>query len=258
MRPLFFEIVPKIAVFDSGLGSLSIIAPVRKKIKSEIIYFADQAHYPYGTKSRANLEKIIKSTIAKLQEKFHPDIIIIGSNTPSILLDITKYTKVIGVFPPLKEASKKTKTGTIVILATKSVVESKVLQRYIKNNVPHKIKVIKLNASPLVDLVESGKFIFEKEFCKKTIKKIFRSFIKKGKSVSLSNTHLSFLLPILKEIFPNVTFLDPSDALTDQVVRLLKSKESKRKTLKIFASGDIKVFQKRLRKLGIKNKVVLL
>ena len=248
--------MPKIAVFDSGLGSLSIIAPIRKKIKSEIIYFADQANYPYGTKSRANLEKIIKSTIAKLQEKFHPDIIIIGSNTPSILLDITKYTNVIGVFPPLKEASRKTKTGTIVILATKSVVESNVLQRYIKKNVPHKIKVIKLNASPLVELVESGKFIFEKEFCTKTIKKILGPVLKKADTVTLSSTHLPFLLPILKEIFPNVTFLDPSDALTDQVVKLLKSKRSKRKILKIFASGDIKVFQKRLRKIGIKNKVV--
>ena len=61
---------------------------------------------------------------------------------------------------------------------------------------------------------------------------------------------------ILKEIFSNVTFLDPAYALTDQVVKLLKGKKSKRKTLKIFASGDIKVFQKRLRKLGIKNKVV--
>jgi len=248
--------VPKIAVFDSGLGSLSIIEPIRKKIRSEIIYFADQVHYPYGTKSRANLEKIIKSTIAKLQEKFHPDIIIIGSNTPSVLLDITKYTKVIGVFPPLKEASKKTKTGFIVILATKSVVESNILRRYIKNNIPDKIKVIKLNASPLVDLVESGKFIFEKEFCKKTIKKILEPALNKADIVALSSTHLPFLLPILKESFPNVTFLDPAEALTNQVAKLLKGKKSKRKTLKIFASGDIKVFQKRLRKIGIKNKVV--
>jgi len=99
--------VPKIAVFDSGLGSLSIISPIRKKLKSEIIYFADQAHYPYGTKSVVQLEKIIKSTISKLQEKFRPDVIIIGSNTPSLLLDITKYAKVIGVFPPLKKLVKK-------------------------------------------------------------------------------------------------------------------------------------------------------
>ncbi|MGI0065242.1 MAG: glutamate racemase, partial [Nitrosotalea sp.] len=71
----------KIAVFDSGLGSLSVIKPIQKRIKTEIIYFADQKNYPYGTKTVSNLDKIIKSTISKLQEKFNPDIIIVGSNT---------------------------------------------------------------------------------------------------------------------------------------------------------------------------------
>jgi glutamate racemase len=248
--------VPKIAVFDSGLGSLSIIAPIRKKTKSEIIYFADQASYPYGTKSVVELEKIIKSTISKLQEKFHPDVIIIGSNTPSLLLDITKNQNIIGIFPPLKEASNKTKTGTIAILATKSVVESNALEHYIKKNVPDKIKVIKLNASSLVDLVESGKFIFEKESSKKTIRRILEPVLKNADVVTLSSTHLPFLLPMLNEIFPSVTFLDPADMVADQVVSLLKGKKSKRRTLKIFASGDIKSFQKRLGKIGIKNKVV--
>jgi glutamate racemase len=248
--------VPKIAVFDSGLGSLSIIEPMRKKLKSEIIYFADLTNYPYGTKSVADLDKIINSTITKLQEKFHPDIIIIGSNTPSLLLDVTINSKIIGVFPPLKEACRKTKTGVIAILATRSVIESRALGHYIKKTVPKQIKVIKLNASPLVDLVESGKFIFEKESCKKTIKKILRPVLKNADTVSLSSTHLPFLLPILKEIFPIVTFVDPAEAVTDQVVKLLKDKKSKRRTLKVFASGDITAFQKRLRKIGIKNKVI--
>src|SRR2546427_12395078 len=124
MRPLFFEIVPKIVVFDSGLGSLSVISPIRKRFRSEIIYFADQENYPYGTKSIPNLEKIIKSTISKLEKRFHPDVIIIGSNTPSLLLEVTKNRKIIGVYPPLKEACRKTKSGTIAILATRSVVES--------------------------------------------------------------------------------------------------------------------------------------
>ena len=80
--------MPKIVVFDSGLGSLSVIKSIQKKINAKIIYFADQDNYPYGTKSVPQLEKIIKSTISKLQEKFEPDIIIVGSNTPSLLLDI--------------------------------------------------------------------------------------------------------------------------------------------------------------------------
>ena len=80
--------MPKIVVFDSGLGSLSVIKSIRKKIKAEVIYYADQESYPYGTKSIHQLNKIIKNTILKLQESFDPDIIVVASNTPSLLLNI--------------------------------------------------------------------------------------------------------------------------------------------------------------------------
>jgi len=245
--------MPKIAVFDSGLGSLSVIRPIRKKIKAEIIYFADQDNYPYGTKTIPQLEKIIKETISRLQEKFHPDIIIIGSNTPSLLLDIEKKNKLFGVFPPLKEAVSKTRTGQIGILGTKSVVASKSLDKYIRINVPSKIQVAKINASQLVDLVESGKFLSKKQESNNIIKKIISPYLEKNVDVfTLSSTHLPFLLPILKKLFPNVTFLDPADAVAKTISKILKPRKT---GLKIYASGSVERFHQKLIKLGIKNKV---
>ena len=132
--------MPRIAIFDSGFGSLSIIKPIQKKIKSEIIYFADQKNFPYGTKSVSELDKIIKSTILRLEKKFKPDIIIIGSNTPSLLLKKIIKTRIIGVYPPLRQAVNKTKSDSIAILATKSVIESNTLRNFIKKNVPKKLK----------------------------------------------------------------------------------------------------------------------
>ena len=138
----------KIAVFDSGLGSLSIIRPIQKKIVSDIIYFADQKNFPYGEKSVPELANIVKSTIKILDNNFNPDLIVIGSNTPSLLLKkIINNPKIVGVFPPLKDAKRKTRTKTIAILSTKSVIKSIALQNYIKNNLPKKIRVIKINAS---------------------------------------------------------------------------------------------------------------
>jgi glutamate racemase len=153
--------MPRIVVFDSGFGSLSIIRPIQKKIKSEIIYFADQKNFPYGTKSVSELKKIIKSTIIRLEKKFNPDLIIIGSNTPSLLLKKLIKSQIIGVYPPLEHAVNKTKSDSIAILATKSVIESNMLKNFIKRNVPKKIKVNPINASSLIDLVESGKFIYD-------------------------------------------------------------------------------------------------
>jgi glutamate racemase len=245
----------KIAVFDSGLGSLSVIKSIRKKINAEVIYFADQDNYPYGTKSVRQLDKIIKSTISKLQEKFEPDIIIVGSNTPSLLLDIEKKNKIIGIFPPLKEALSKTKTGRIGILATRSVVKSKSLDKYIRKNVSSKIQVTKINVAPLVDLVESGKFLSKKQVSSNIIKKIITPYIEKNIDVfTLSSTHLPFLLPIFKKLFSNVLFLDPADSVAQRVSKILKHRKSKN-SLKIYASGDTEKFHQRLIKIGIKNKV---
>jgi len=245
----------KIVVFDSGMGSLSVIKPIQKRIKVEIIYFADQKNYPYGTKTVPQLDKIIQSTISKLQEKFSPDIIVVGSNTPSLLLHIEKKDKILGVYPPLKEAASKTRSGKIGILATRSVVKSKTFDIYIKKNVPSRIDVTKINATPLVDLVESGRFISQRQSSKDIIQKIFNPHVENNIDVfTLSSTHLPFLVPILKELFPGITFLDPADTVAKRVAKISKHK-SKKSRLKIYASGNISTFQKQLQKIGIKNKV---
>jgi glutamate racemase len=61
-------------------------------------------------------------------------------------------------------------------------------------------------------------------------------------------------VPILKELFPGITFLDPADEVAKHVSKTLKHKSEKSR-LKIYASGDTKAFQKQLVKIGIKNKV---
>lgn len=245
----------RIAVFDSGLGSLSVIKPIQKRIKTEIIYFADQKNYPYGTKTVSQLDKIIKSTILKLQEKFDPDVIIVGSNTPSLLLNIEKKDKIIGVFPPLKEAASKTKSGKIGILVTKTVVKNKLLNKYIQKNVPTRIHVTKINASALVDLVESGKFISQKQVSRNIIKKIISPHVENNIDVfTLSSTHLPFLVPMLAQLFPGIIFLDPADTIAQHIVTILKHRSEKSR-LKIFCSGDTKKLHKQLVKIGIKNKI---
>ena len=248
----------KIAVFDSGLGSLSIIKLIQKKTKSDIIYFADQKNFPYGTKSKSHLKKIIEKTIITLKKKFNPDLIVIGSNTPSILLkNILKKPKVIGVLPPLKDAVDNTRSCSIAILATKSVVESKSLENYIKKNVLNSVKVTKINASPLIELVESSQFVHAKKLCGKKIRNLLLEPFKKNNVdvVTLSSTHLPFLLSIFKKIFPNVVFLDPANTVANEVAKALDNKKSRKNTVRVFASGNVSLFQKKLKQAGFRYRV---
>ena len=247
----------KIVVFDSGLGSLSIIKEIQKISKTDIVYFADQKNYPYGTKSQAQLITIIKNTITLLEEKFMPDIIVVASNTPSLMINLVTK-KIIDVKPPLKLAQKKSKSKKIGILATKSAISSKGLEEYIKqNNIPRSYKIFKINGSDLVDLVESGKFLNNKEYCKKIIKENLEDIIisERIDVITLSSTHLLFLKTLLKKEFPKIQFIDPGNIVATKVFLKIKNKQSKRNSLKIFTSGNIISFKKKLNKVGIKNKV---
>ena len=246
----------RIAVFDSGLGSLSIIKSLQRRCKIEIIYFADQKNFPYGNKPKPKLEKIVKNSIKVLHDKFNPDFIIVGSNTPTIILEI-KDKGIIGVNPPIKEAVQRSQTKNIGIFASKALVNSRNLSKYIKNcKLPKGAFVHKINASDLIQLVESGKFLTDKNYCKKIIKNSLKNILseKKIDVVTLSSTHLPFLKPILKSQFPEICFIDPSNNVAIEICKKIK-KQQKNNSLKIFSSDQTGTFQKNLIKLGIKNKI---
>ncbi|MCA9827291.1 MAG: aspartate/glutamate racemase family protein [Nitrosopumilus sp.] len=250
----------KIVVFDSGLGSLSIILAMQDLFKSEIIYFADQQNYPYGKKSRTQLHKIITKSIKLLQEQFSPDIIVVASNTPSLMFDLSSR-KIIDVKPPLSYAKKTSKSKHIAILATENAIKSKNLNEYIKKNDPlESFKFFMINASELVDLVESGKFLTNKNYCKKIIKKILDQILSSHPidTVTLSSTHLPFLRLLLEKEYPKIKFIDPGNIIANKIFLKVKNKQSKINSLKIFVSGDTKKFQNKLNKIGIKNKISFL
>ncbi len=250
----------KIAVFDSGLGSLSIIMAIQKISKAELIYFADQKNFPYGNKTKKELQRIIDHSILGLQKRFHPDLIIVGSNTPSLMLSKVFSKNIVGVLPPLKQASASTKTKSIAILATQSAVKSKELSKFIKKQIPKKIKVIKINSSSLVELVETGKFLHDKDYCIKKIRKTLdKKFLDNDIDVAtLSSTHLPFLIDIFKKLYPNVIFLDPAENVAKKVLKISKLKEQKKRKLHVFTSKRSKCFEKNLHELGIRNKVKIL
>ena len=171
----------KIAVFDSGFGSISIIREIQKIFKGELIYFADQKNFPYGVKSKKELEDIIKDTVDLLEEKFSPDFIIMASNTPTLLLwrDINRISPhLAGIYPPISDAVKISRTRNIAILGTRSVIQSESITKFIeKCDVPDHIVVHKIDCSLLVELVESGKFLTDKEYCKNIIKEVLEDIL---------------------------------------------------------------------------------
>ena len=149
-----------VAIFDSGVGSLSVVRELRKEIPCEnILYFADKAHFPYGNKSHSELRQIISDTINYLQ-RYKPKLIIVASNTPSIQvlneLNSVSSIPLIGVKPPLEEASKLTKKKHIGIMGTSNTIRSKEFDIQLRRRVPQHIFISKFDASPVIKLIEGG------------------------------------------------------------------------------------------------------
>ena len=248
MRCNVSSFVPKIAVFDSGLGSLSIIHALQSVMPAEIVYFADQKHFPYGTKPHDKLRSLMNHTILMLQDMFTPDVIIVGSNTPSLLFPDIIHDNIHGVLPPIINADESSKTKNIAIMATRSVVNGTEIKKFL-NNFKLNSTVQLIDASLLIDLVESGDFLYDIPKCKKIIHDtIINNNID---VVTLSSTHLPFLSTLLHEIFPNVTFLDPAISVAQKIKE--QYGDSANTTLDIYTSGDPKSFDNILSNLGVKT-----
>jgi len=252
----------KIAVFDSGFGSLSIIREIQKKIKGELIYFADQKNFPYGVKSKIELENIIRETTVLLEKKFSPELIVMASNTPTLLLDYSRISpKIVGVYPPLNDAVKISRTRNVAILGTRSIIQSENITKFIENcKIPNDIVIHKIDCSLLVELVESGKFLTDKEYCKNIIKEVLEDvFLDNLIDVAtLSSTHLPFLEPFLRSIFKNVKFLDPAKNISNVLKDYMEDNDLQQNVLRIFTSGDVNLFKKNLQMMGINNEVSFL
>jgi glutamate racemase len=253
-----------ICVFDSGLGSLSIIRELRREMPNEnLLYFADKAHFPYGTKQHEELREIITNTINYLQ-RYKPKLIIIASTTPSIhiLHEIKKNATIplIGVRPALKEACRLTKKKHIAIMATQASITSKGLVEQIRAEVPQDILITKINASPVIELVENGTFITNERRTFDVISNLIGDDLdKKIDVVTLSSTHLPFVKRYLSCLLPTVKFIDQAKVVSRDAKKFLLSNKKLRKSgsgrLEVFVSGGKKQFEKIIRTMGVKEPI---
>lgn len=116
-----------ILLFDSGVGGLSVLAEVRKLLPdAPIIYAADNAGLPYGTKTEAQIAARVCGLLGRMSERFRPRLICIACNTAStIALGMVRdvlHVPVVGTVPAIKPAAAMTRTGTIGLLGTQATI----------------------------------------------------------------------------------------------------------------------------------------
>jgi glutamate racemase len=254
-----------VVVFDSGIGSLSIIRELRREIPYEdLLYFADKVHFPYGTKSHSELREIIVNTINYLK-RYKPKLVVVASNTPSVqVLDEVRRRitdiAVVGVRPPLKEAARLTKKKHIGIMATGGMIRSREFENQIRREVPQHILVTKFNASPIIDLIEQGVHLENERRTFDVISRVLGDNVdKKIDVITLSSTHLPFVKRYLNSLLPTTRFIDPAQIVAKDVRKSLAfyrmMKKSGRSNLRILVSDGKREFEKSIRAMGVREPV---
>lgn len=123
-----------ILLFDSGVGGLTVLAEVRKLMpQAPVIYAADNAGLPYGTKSEAQVAARVAGLLGRMTERYGPRLVCIACNTAStIALGMVREVlelPIVGTVPAIKPAAALSRSGVIGLLGTEATIRQGYVDR---------------------------------------------------------------------------------------------------------------------------------
>ena len=145
-------------VFDSGVGGLSVFDCIAAALPGlRLLYVADNAYFPYGTKEEAALVTRVRDLLAGLTERLHPDLIVVACNTASTValpaLRDALAVPIVGTVPAIKPAAQTSVTRVIGLLGTPGTVRRQYTQALIDEFAPD-CTVLRHGSAELVELAE--------------------------------------------------------------------------------------------------------
>lgn len=235
-----------IGIFDSGVGGLSIARELRAALPHEsLIYFADCANCPYGTKDPAEIRARCQA-IASLLVAHGIKLMIVACNTACAValpeLRAQCAIPIIGLEPAVKPAARLTRTGRIAVLATPRTIASERLARLIREHAEG-VVVETIAAPGLVELVEAG--TVSGENVQDALRPLIEPPVARGADVLvLGCTHYPFLREAIEQVAgPAVQVIDSGPAIARRARDVLGTLDlaaphDVRGGLRILTSGD--------------------
>ena len=151
-----------IAVFDSGIGGISVLRQLRKLMPGEnFLYFGDSANAPYGSRSTEEVRQLTLSAADHLIRNYPVKALVVACNTATAAA-ITVLRKpypdliVIGIEPAVKLAADHHPGGNIGVMATEVTLREEKFDSLV-HRVGAQRTIYKIPAPGLVELIESGK-----------------------------------------------------------------------------------------------------
>lgn len=223
-----------LGVFDSGLGGLSVVREVRRRLPSEDIrYFADCAYCPYGIRSPDEIRERSETVVGELISD-GAKAIVVACNTASAmaifhLRDVFPEIPMIGLEPAVKPAVGMTRTGKVGVLATPRTVTGERLRWLIETHASG-VEVHRVAANGLVELVEAG--ILNGDEVHRMLEPLLDPMLEIGIDVVvLGCTHYPFLRDAIQQyVGPAVDVIDSGTAIARRVEAVLQERDLLRRS----------------------------
>jgi len=213
-----------IAMFDSGLGGLSIWRALVSALPDwPVTYLADQAYCPYGPRSQAEITQR-SLRIGRWLTAQGASLLVVACNTAtSAAVEALRRElsiPVVGVEPAVKPAAAASKTGRIAVLATKAMLDSARFRSLLQRHAG-KVEVISRPGRGWVERVELGDL--DSTYARKVVSDVITPLLSQQiDHIVLGCTHYPFLAPLIRELTgTGIALDDPASAIARRVVELL-------------------------------------
>jgi glutamate racemase len=232
-----------IGIFDSGVGGISVLRAVREQMPEEsIIYFGDQGHVPYGSRSMEQIQSF-SEVITRILLKQGAKIIVVACNTASAaalkyLREKFPDVQFVGMEPAVKPAAERTQTGKVGVLATPATFQG-ALYASVVERFANGVELFQDTCPGLVQQIEQGNL--DGDETRRILKDALQPMLEKNiDTVVLGCTHYPFVIPLIQQIVgQNIRVIDPAPAVAKQIGRLLEAKGMRNK---LGAEGHVKFF----------------
>ena len=216
-----------IAVFDSGVGGISVLRHLVKRMPQErFLYYGDSANAPYGTKTVAQVQQLSLAVAEKLLAHGIKALVIACNTATAAAVDLLreKYPDliVVGIEPAVKLAADRFPKGTVGVMATPLTIDSEKLHK-LEDRWKEQCTIIELPTPGLVELIEAGKAVSAES--EALLRPMLEPYAGKLDAVVLGCTHYPFAAPVIQKILgKNTTLLDGGEGTALQAQRRLAEK----------------------------------
>ena len=214
-----------IGVFDSGVGGLGVLSQIRAQIPDvDIIYVADHARAPYGTRTLDEVADAVEEVTSWLFDR-GAEMIVLACNTASAAaLDKLRRTHpdktFVGMEPAVKPASLTTTTGVIGVLATEATFQGELFSSVVRRHATD-TTVITAACPDWVGLVERQETHGPRARAL-VADRVVPMLELDVDCLVLGCTHFSFLTDVISEVAgSDVMIIDPAPAVAREVRRVM-------------------------------------